>query len=92
MNLDRFSVKYRPAGDPSRLIEHGSTAGYSIQVVTGYDAVEDRYPVHVYVVDSDGVRTKLAIAPIYGEDDVSAFAKGWEAVSNHFPVLSRTAG
>jgi hypothetical protein len=92
MDLNRFSVQYRPAGDTSRLVEHGSTAGYSIQVVTGYDAVEDRYPVHIYVIDNDGLRTKLALGPIYGEDDVSAFARGWEAVGGHFPVLSRTAG
>jgi len=89
MDADRFAVQHKPSGDRSRLVEHGSYAGYSIQVVTGYDAVDDRYPVHVYVIDNDGIRTKLALGPVYGTDDVKAFAKGWEEVGKHFPDLSR---
>jgi len=88
MDMNRFSVTYRPAGDPSRLVEYGNWAGYSIQVVTGYDAVEDRYPVHVYVIDNDGVRTNLTVAEVYGEEDVKAFALGWEQVARHFPMPS----
>lgn len=91
MDMNRFAVGYRTPGDPSRLVEHGSYAGYSIQVVTGYDAVEDRYPVHVYVIDNDGIRTKLALGAIYEDNDLKAFARGWEEVGKHFPLLSRPA-
>ena len=89
MDLNRFSVQHRPPGDPSRLVEHGNCPGYSIQVVTGYDAVEDRYPVHVYLINDEGTRIKLALGPIYEETDVKAFARGWAEVDKHFPDLSR---
>ncbi len=91
MDTNRFSVRYRPASDPARLVEHGNWAGYSIQVVTGHDPVQDRYPVHVYVIDNDGVRMKLALGDIYEEDDLKAFARGWEEVGKHFPDLNRSA-
>ena len=50
---------------------------YRIEVATGYDALGDRYPIHVYIHKLDGdQRMKIECLPGHDSDKASALNRG----------------
>lgn len=73
--------------DPSnvmRRVQVGTYEGKAMEVVTGFDMHDDRFTVHVYMVSSDGSKTKLELGSLYGAGEREAFAAGWDAVDHWF--------
>ena len=69
-----------------RSAQTGSFNGNLIEVVTGYDAGEDRYAVHAYITAADGVRRKLPMVDNHADTEREGFARGWDAVAAFFEV------
>lgn len=68
------------AGRVAFLDEHKN---WAIEVATGYDVVNDQWPVHVYVTPPAGVREKLAVyEPVRSNMD-DALAHGYAAALAH---------
>lgn len=44
-----------------RNVQQDDYRGHRIEVVTGYEARSDRYPIHVYITGPTGVRSKANI-------------------------------
>ncbi|KWI69645.1 hypothetical protein WM07_00915 [Burkholderia ubonensis] len=57
--------------------------GWTIEVVTGYDVVSDRWPVHAYVAPPGGVREKIAVHEPIRENQNDALSHGFEAARWH---------
>ncbi|MCZ2495424.1 hypothetical protein GN316_01525 [Xylophilus sp. Kf1] len=82
----RFSIQQAQgaAATTVRSMQIGSYQGNQIEVVTGYDAGEDRYAVHAYITAADGVRRKLPMVDHYEDGEREGFARGWNAVAAFF--------
>ncbi|MDM0032088.1 hypothetical protein QTI33_08040 [Variovorax sp. J22P271] len=80
------SIRQTSQHDGLRKAQIGTVNGQLIEVVTGFDISHDRFPVHVYATPNGGERTKLPLGEIYGDDERSAFARGWQVASEYLRV------
>lgn len=81
----RFSIQQaQDAAATIRSAQTGSFNGNRIEVVTGYDAGEDRYAVHAYITAADDVRRKLPMVDNLVDTERDGFSKGWAAVADFF--------
>ncbi len=81
----KYAIRQQPEiAVAVRSAQAGWFNGNQIDVVTGYDAGEDRYAVHVYITAVDGVRRKLPMVDHYVDSEREGFAKGWSDVEAFF--------
>ncbi|MGJ7611100.1 MULTISPECIES: hypothetical protein [unclassified Variovorax] len=85
--VQKFSVKSgtNPA-NPMRLVEVGKFGDRAFEVVTGYDVTHDRWPVHLYSTDANGVRTKVPMGDSYADEPAAAFKRGWREIEEYFSL------
>ncbi|MEH3085748.1 MAG: hypothetical protein PGN26_04285 [Xylophilus ampelinus] len=77
--VQRFNV--RQVSHAPRSVQTGSFRSHEIEIITGYDAIHDRYPVHVRVHRAGEPWRRLDTAAIAGDDECDAFEKGWKFVA-----------
>lgn len=81
----KYSIRQQPdAAVALRSAQSGWFNGNHIDVVTGYDAGEDKFAVHVYITAVDGVRRKLPMVDHYVDSEREGFSKGWADVDAFF--------
>jgi len=81
----KYAIRQQPE---ARLVPRSGQSGWfngnHIDVVTGYDAGEDRFAVHAYITAVDGVRRKLPMVENLADSERDGFAKGWAAIDAFF--------
>jgi hypothetical protein len=86
--FSKATIKHPPQGEhPLRVVQTKTWRDHELEVVTGYDITQDRYPVHMYVTPPGGLRTKLDHGSIYAPDVREAQRLGWKEIGEHLARL-----
>jgi hypothetical protein len=83
--VTKFNV--RQVSDGPRSVQTGSFRRYEIEVITGYDAINDRFPIHIRAHRSDQPWQRIDSSHAWGTDESDAFQKGWEIVAGWAKAL-----
>ncbi len=77
--VQRFNV--RQVAHAPRSVQTGSFQDHEIEIVTGYDAVNDRYPIHIRTHRAGGAWQRIESSGTWGADEADAFEQGWKIVA-----------
>jgi hypothetical protein len=79
----------RTEGGP-RFAQEGTFEEFKLTVATGYDAMEDRWPYHVYVESPGQDPEKLVVENAFGKSEQDAFRKGFQFLGEWFERRAKT--
>ncbi len=80
--IHKFSVVQTENGP--RQVQVGRYNGSKFKVVTGYDVINDRFPVHVYLTPPNGEEFKFPSDDIFGDSVEDAFRRGFLMLEGWF--------
>jgi len=77
--VQRFNV--RQVAHAPRSVQTGSFQNHEIEIIAGYDAVNDRYPIHIRTHRAGEPWQKIDASQTWGADEYDAFEQGWKIVA-----------
>ena len=83
--VSHFNVRQTEGGP--RYVQEGHFQNYTLTVATGYDAQRDTYPVHVYVQEQGGKKTKLG-ADLSADSVQDAYDRGFHYLQVWFNKMA----
>jgi hypothetical protein len=86
--FSKATITHPPQGEHLlRVVQKKIWRDHELEVVTGYDISQDRYPVHMYVTPIGGARQKLDRGLVYANDVREAQRLGWKEIGEHLASL-----